>query len=171
MYTLNMYTYSSHGIKYTFYIDSCPLWHVTCEVWEMEWGEGLKAYMKTVEEFLNNMNMEKKNFNCYLSRHKPWSNVSFNAHLNISYISHLKLQQSMFLKHHSEHEVIWLRKLMILLLVSLLIYIMFNYCFLLMIKKQNLLGAEWIWLKLGTWWFTHLFLIQRSVQFIISVKL
>lgn len=60
MYTLNMYTYSSHGIKYTFYIDSCLLWHVTCEVWEMEWGEGLKAYMKTVEEFLNNMNMEKK---------------------------------------------------------------------------------------------------------------
>lgn len=55
-----MYTYSSHGIKYTFYIDSCLLWHVTCEVWEMEWGEGLKAYMKTVEEFLNNMNMEKK---------------------------------------------------------------------------------------------------------------
>lgn len=42
-------------------------------------------------------------------KHKPVSDVSFNASLNILYISHHELQQRMFLKSHIEHEVTWLK--------------------------------------------------------------
>lgn len=41
-------------------------------------------------------------------KHKPWSNVSFSAYLNVLYISHYKLQQGMFWESNSEHEVTWL---------------------------------------------------------------
>ena len=38
-------------------------------------------------------------------KNKPVSDVSFNASLNILYISHHELQQRMFFKSHIEHKV------------------------------------------------------------------
>ena len=37
-------------------------------------------------------------------KHKPGSDISVNAYLNILYISHHELQQSMFLKSHLQHD-------------------------------------------------------------------
>ena len=39
-------------------------------------------------------------------KHKPESDISVSAYLNILYISHHELQQSMFLKSHLQKEIV-----------------------------------------------------------------
>lgn len=70
----------------------------------------MELCMRIVQVLFNSMNMEKGlEFSSLKShiilKHKPGCDNTFNAYLNILYISHHELQESVFLKSHSEQDV------------------------------------------------------------------
>lgn len=73
---------------------------MSSDVWGLGGRGGMEIHIKIVYVFLINMNIEKGLESSSVKihmilKHKPGSNISFSAYLNVLYISHYELQQSM----------------------------------------------------------------------------